>query len=98
VIHDPLLTVGLPPGVGAQDPAALSRVASRLAGGLAAGTLYDRVVRLGAASSLRQLGVTREQVAAAAPKVGAEAGHSADARAADIGLILDGALAGQRPT
>jgi maleylacetate reductase len=100
--HAELHTVLLPHTVAwieTQQPAALSPVAAALGAESAAGALYDLVVRLGAATSLRQLGIAEEQVTAAAAQLAAPgAGEAADTpTAADIGLVLDRALAGQRP-
>jgi maleylacetate reductase len=102
--HADLHTVLLPHTVAfieTRDPTTLSQVASLLGGDSAAGALYDLVVRLGAATSLRQLGVTPQQVAAAAAPVAAAAGAGQAAytpTAADAAAILTSALAGQRPT
>jgi maleylacetate reductase len=98
--------------VEARDPAALAPVAAALAGDTAAGALYDLSARLGTATSLRQLGVTPAQAAAAVPRLAEAlapppdqpaAAPTADQRAAaptaaEIAALLDHALAGQRPT
>jgi hypothetical protein len=87
-------------------------VAAALAGDTAAGALYDLSARLGTATSLRQLGVTPAQAAAAVPRLAEAlapppeqpaAAPTADQRAAaptaaEIAALLDHALAGQRPT
>jgi len=60
------------------DPAALSPVASALGADSAGGALYDLAARLGVATSLGQLGVSPDQVAAAAAQVAAAgADHAA---------------------
>ncbi len=82
-----------------RHPAALSGVAGALGGGSAGSALYDLAARLGVAISLRQLGLSPDQLAAAVPQVAAAAADHAAAppTAADVGAILDHALAGRRP-
>jgi len=88
------------------EPAVLAPVAAALGGGgsgsgpgSAARSLFDLAQRLGAPTSLAALGVTREQILAAAPQVLAgSAGNSPAPAIGDIVALLENARTGQRPT
>jgi hypothetical protein len=68
-----------------------------------ASALYDLAARIGVATSLRQLGVTPGQAAAAVPRLAEALAPAADQlaaapTAADLAALVDHALAGRRPT
>jgi alcohol dehydrogenase class IV len=82
----------------ASEPGLVAPVAAALGGSSAAAALFDLAAGLGTPTSLAALGVTREQIQAAAPLVLAGAGPIPVALTlGDITAMLDSALAGQRP-
>jgi maleylacetate reductase len=83
----------------AMAPDVLSAVAETLGVESVGGFLFDLALRLGAPTSLRALGISPEQAQTALPQVLAAADGQPPGvlAAADIGRVLEGALAGRRP-
>ena len=80
-------------------PAVIFPAAALLGDGAAAGSLFDLAVKLGAPTSLSQLGISLQQASGAAPQILAEAAQEpCPFASSDIASLLDRAHAGQRPS
>lgn len=99
--HAELHAVLLPHTVAFMEPRkpdAISRVAAALNGSPASGAIYGLNARVGAPTSLRQLGVSADQIEAALPQLAAHpAAQAIPALTASLRRLLGRALNGQRP-
>jgi maleylacetate reductase len=79
-------------------PEAMERVARALGAADAAAGLYDLAASLGAPTTLKDIGMQRDDIPRAAELVAEASGHNPrPAGAAEIQTILEAAYEGQRP-
>jgi maleylacetate reductase len=99
--HAMLHAIVLPQAVAcveARTPDPLSAAAALLGDGPAAASLYDLALKIGAPTTLSQLGMSLEDALAVAP-LAADAGSRADSFSpTDVASLLKNAFAGRRPT